>query len=90
MDIFLVFFYICRMYRYFLDFSRKTSSSIFVRSHAFKSMRMQPSRLLSLFRTRKGYTKREPPGVTFNLFSDSHKHEKIAERPCSFHGRKSI
>jgi hypothetical protein len=34
-------------------------------------MRMQPSRLLSLFRTRKGYTKKEPPGVPFKLFSDS-------------------
>jgi hypothetical protein len=34
-------------------------------------MRMQPSILLSLFRTRKGYTKKEPTGVPFKLFSDS-------------------
>jgi hypothetical protein len=55
----------------FLGFSGKTSSSIFVCSHAHKSIRMQLSRILSLFRTHKGYMKKEPPGVPFNLFSDS-------------------
>jgi hypothetical protein len=59
------------MYISFLGFSGKTSSSIFVCSHARKSMRTQPSRLLSIFQTRKGYMKKEPPGVPFNLFSDS-------------------
>jgi hypothetical protein len=34
-------------------------SLVFVRSHARKSMRMQLSRILSFFRTRKGYTKNE-------------------------------
>jgi hypothetical protein len=34
-------------------------------------MRMQPSILLSLFRTRKGCMKKEPTGVPFKLFSDS-------------------
>jgi hypothetical protein len=32
---------------------------------------MQLSILLSLFQTRKGYTKKEPTGVPFKLFSDS-------------------
>jgi hypothetical protein len=46
-------------------------SLVFVLSHARKYVRMQPSILLSLFRTRKGYTKKEPTGVPFKLFSDS-------------------
>jgi hypothetical protein len=33
---FLVGFYVCHMYKYFLGFLGKTSSSIFVRSHARK------------------------------------------------------
>jgi hypothetical protein len=59
------------MYIYFLGFLGKISSSIFVHSHARKSIRAQPSILLSLLWTRKGYTKKEPPRVPFKLFSDS-------------------
>jgi hypothetical protein len=46
-------------------------SLVFVLSRARKYVRMQLSILLSLFRTHKGYTKKEPPGVSFKLFSDS-------------------
>jgi hypothetical protein len=46
-------------------------SLVFVRSHARKYMRMRLSILLSLFRAQQGYTKKEPPGVLFKLFSDS-------------------
>jgi hypothetical protein len=46
-------------------------SLVFVISHALKSMTMESSKILSLFQSRKGYMKKEPPGVPFNLFSDS-------------------
>jgi hypothetical protein len=46
-------------------------SLVFVLSRARKYMRMQLSILLSLFWTRKGYTKKEPTRVPFKLFSDS-------------------
>jgi hypothetical protein len=68
---FVIFFYILHMYKYFLRFFRKTSSSIFVRSRAQKSMRMKPSILLSSFRTRHGNMKRETHGASFKLFSRS-------------------
>jgi hypothetical protein len=59
------------MYKYILGFLGKTSSSVFVRSRARKSMRMQLSIILSPFRTHHGNTKREAHGVSFNLFSHS-------------------
>jgi hypothetical protein len=66
------------MYKYFLGFSGKTSSSVFVRSHARKSMRMQPSILLSSFRTRHGNMKSETHGVSFKLFSRSVKMKRLS------------
>jgi hypothetical protein len=55
----------------FYGFYIKTTNVVFVRSCARKYMRMRSSILLSLFRTQQGYTKKEPPGVLFKLFSDS-------------------
>jgi hypothetical protein len=66
------------MYKYFLGFSGKTSSSVFVRSRARKSMRTQPSILLSSFRTRHGNTKKETHGVSFKLFSRSIKMKRLS------------
>jgi transcription elongation factor GreA-like protein len=42
---------------------------MFVRSRSQKSMRTQPSILLSFFCTRHGNTEREIHGVSFKLFS---------------------
>jgi hypothetical protein len=67
----VICFYIFHMYKYFLGFFRKTSSLVFVRSHAQKSMRTQPSILFLFFRTRHGNTKRETHGVLFKLYSCS-------------------
>jgi hypothetical protein len=75
---FLILFSVRYIYQYFLGFFRKTSSSLFVRSHARKSMRTQPSILLSFFRTRHGNTKRETHGVSFKLFSHSIKMKRLS------------
>ena len=74
---FLICFYVCRLYKYFLGFSGKTSSSVFVHSRAHKSMRMKPSILLSSFCTRHGSTKNETRGVSFKLFSHSIKTKRV-------------
>ena len=66
---FLICFYVCHMYKYFLGFLEKTSSPVFVRSHSRKSMRTQLSILLSSFRTLHGNTKSETCGVSFKFFS---------------------
>jgi hypothetical protein len=70
--------FVCYIYQYFLGFFRKTSSLVFVRSRARKSMRTQPSILLSFFRTRHGNTKRETHGVSFKLFSHSIKMKRLS------------
>jgi hypothetical protein len=40
--------------------------------------------LLSLFWTLKGYTKKEPPGVPFKLFSDSLNMKILSRDPVLF------
>jgi hypothetical protein len=56
-----IFLFFIACFDYFLWFLHKTSSLVFVRSHARKYMRTRSSTLLSLFRAQQGYTKKEPP-----------------------------
>ena len=66
---------------------KQIMSSIFVISYAHKYMRMCLTILLSLFQTRKGYTKREPPGVIFKLVLDSLNMKILLSDLASFHTR---
>jgi hypothetical protein len=64
-------------------------SLVFVLSRARKYMRMQPGKLLSLFRTRTDTItrKRNPPGVSFKPFSDSLNMKRLSSDLASFHTR---
>jgi hypothetical protein len=59
-------------------------SLVFVLSRARKYMRMHPGKLLSLFSDLYGYTKKEPPGVVFKLFSDSLNMKRLSSDLASF------
>jgi hypothetical protein len=65
-------------------------SLIFVLFVASKYMRMLPSIILSLFWTRKGYTKKETHGVSFKLFSESLNMKIFLSDIASFHTRQKV